>query len=774
MTPTISCLDRCNHQEIHTCQCDAQCEVFGDCCADFQTHCQTNLALDEIDYQKNLSLCTTVYHNWKTEVAYLISKCPSSWSEPIIRYRCSSHSINMHVYDKDGYNYRNIYCALCNNRTVADISFWDIDSDADLDKKCTTDLYSYSIAIKSKTFPLRGKIFRICFDSEKCPQTFLNASIINACSSYVYPVHACRHPQDIEAFKNPHCALCRGHNVSELQQDCLLRDFLGVHIWTFRSSEKSAALFTRICPVGEIADEISNTCQPILCATGYVLVADKCVLDNNTENVDFVNTWDCDGEMTFVIFRGFQYTRSCIEDKFKRHLNDYELPIFKQQASEFEGDFWTALKITNKNSRKLLHTIRDDSNSNILHDLHGCQLNEIEIISICNRNNHECSGQWISGSPSEFQRVNGVSNSTDVYLKNTMYFTADVIIYTLHHDFQKQNQNSYEETLFCAHVIDVPFLNCAMIRLLKGEYSFNMSGLYYMDRKLETGEYILLPNGHAQVCLSVIEKQPMQSSKTSKHYRFVSGALDVVHFSSTSLSIMGLIGTLVTYIKFKKLRNLHGVGIISLSLALLLANTLTVLSDKIPLSGSVCIAFAAITHFFWLAGFTWMNLISAIMIDAFVLNRTKLLRKSLKAVSVILLTGWSAPLLIVLLLLFLQFCRSCFYSDIIIYDGISTCWLATPTVNLYAFGIPVVLSLTINLALLTTTLISLHVARKKSNLLQHKRENKDSWKEVLLFLKVSWQIGLIDTYALLFMKVCALCNLFMSTKLSIHSLFLYL
>ena len=482
MTSSTSCLDRCNHHELHSCQCNAQCEVFGDCCADFQTHCQTNLALEEIDYQKNLSVCTAVYHYKNTEVAYLICKCPLTWSEPIIRYRCGSHSINMHVYDKDGYNYRNIYCALCNNRTIADISFWDIDSDANLVKKCTTNLYSYSSEIKSKTFPIRGKIFRICDDSDKCPQTFLNVTIIKACSSYLYPVYSCW--LDMAAFRNPHCAICRGYNISDLYRNCKLNDFLGADIWNFRSPEKSAALFTRICPVGEVADEISKTCRPIFCAKGYSLFADKCSLDNNTKNVDVVSTWYCDEEMTFVIFRSFETTRSCVVDKLKRHLNNYDPFTFRQQASKFDDDMWTALKFTNNVARKALHTIRHDVHSKIIHDLRSCNLSEVEIISVCSSDSYKCSGQWISGSPSEFRRVSGVSNNSDVYLKLTMYFTADMIIYTLNHDFRYPKQNSYEEMLFCAHEINVPFLNCAMIRLRKAEYSFNNSGYTTWTRSL--------------------------------------------------------------------------------------------------------------------------------------------------------------------------------------------------------------------------------------------------------------------------------------------------
>ena len=402
MLHSKSCLDRCNHRDAHTCQCDAECEVFGDCCADFQTHCQVNQAFQErVDY-KNLSVCTMVYHNEDIDVGYIISKCPSSWTEPIIRSKCNSHSINMHVYDKDGYNYRNIYCALCHNRTIADISFWDIDDD--LVKECPSDLSFFSShLIKEQILPIRGEIFRRCFDLEKCPQTFSNVSIINACSSYVYPERVCLNV--IMYFKNPHCAFCNGYDPSTLQQNCYDYDpggFLGTNIWQFRTFEKSAASFTLICRVDEIADEISKTCRPILCAMGYSLFADKCILDNNTNSINVVSTWNCDEEITFILFRGFQTTRSCIVDNLRRHLNDYDSRMFKQQASAFDDDMWIALKFTNENARKTLRTIRNASHSRILQDLNSCRLNEIEIISTCNRHSHRCSGQWIAGSPSEF------------------------------------------------------------------------------------------------------------------------------------------------------------------------------------------------------------------------------------------------------------------------------------------------------------------------------------------------------------------------------------
>ena len=641
----------------------------------------------------------------------------------------------MHVYDIDGNNYRNIYCALCHNHSIKDIRFWNIDEN--LVAGCPADINGIAAdSVKKQTFPLRGKLFRRCFTGDECPKTFSNTSVISSCSSYAYPTYMCHRPGST-AFKNPHCALCNGYNVSALALDCPLDPYLAFHgqaIWQF----KSVPSFN-ICPVGEGLDEISKTCRPIICSTGYSFNGFKCILNNNTESMDIVGTWGCDERITHFLFRGDYPTRACAVETFERYFGGYNSRMFKQQASEFEDDLWMALKFINENARKTLQTIRNESHSNILHDLSSCRLHEIEVISTCSKTEYECNGQWVSGNPTDFRRVFGVLNNTEVYLKDTTYFEADIIIYALNHYFHIQEHNSYEAIILCAHEIDVPSLDCAMIKLRKDEYSFNKSGIFYGEIKFEIDEYYILPDGHAQVCLSVIEQSSKQRTKRSENYRFVSGALDAVHFSLTCLSIFGLLSTLVTYMRFKQLRHLHGVCIIGLSLALLFANIFTVLSDKVQLYDSLCIAFAAITHYFWLAAFTWMTLISAVMINTFVVNRAKPIRKSKMAYSVVLLTGWSTPLLIVLVLLSLQFCKLCSF-DIVIYDGVSTCWLATPSINLYAFGIPVMISLTINVILLSILMISLRKARKTSNKLQHRKRNEDQWNEALLCLKVSVDI----------------------------------
>ena len=492
MSSTTSCENRCNHSDEHTCKCDAECEVFGDCCVDFKTHCHVDLekytSLHDAVDQKILSVCTTVYHNDIAEVGYMISKCPASWTEPIIRSRCSSHSINMHVYDINGYNYRNIYCALCHNRTLEDISFWDVDDNLDLVDGCPIDVFDVVDDMKKQTLPIRGGIFRRCFERDRCNETFSNLTIINACSSYVYPLFDCL-SNLLTLYRNPHCVLCSSHDSDfELRflQECSYHDgqqgFLAQEMWDFRTPEKTIVSSTIRCALGEVEDPVLDTCRPITCATGFALLNGKCVLDNNTQSVGQIGSWECDKLVTLIIFRGHQTALTCVDDELKRNVedNDYEARVYKHHADP-NDDMWIAFKLSNESARNMLHTTKNGSHSNkyiLRHVLDNCNISETEIMSVCSYTTDECSGQWISGSPSDFLRIVELENITDLYLKDTIYFRADIIIYILSYYSQHRKYDEYEVLLFCAHIINSPFLDCPMITLSAKEYYLNKSSLY--------------------------------------------------------------------------------------------------------------------------------------------------------------------------------------------------------------------------------------------------------------------------------------------------------
>ena len=118
-----SCEGRCDHRDFATCQCDAECHQFGDCCFDYHVMC----GFRETEFNQS------IFQSWIEPMSYtcnalpivgnlqLVQGCPSSWKESYMRSRCLFESNGMPVFDKFGYNFRNVFCALCHYRKINQI-----------------------------------------------------------------------------------------------------------------------------------------------------------------------------------------------------------------------------------------------------------------------------------------------------------------------------------------------------------------------------------------------------------------------------------------------------------------------------------------------------------------------------------------------------------------------------------------------------------------------------------------------------------------------------
>ncbi|XP_072023369.1 adhesion G protein-coupled receptor E1-like [Amphiura filiformis] len=157
------------------------------------------------------------------------------------------------------------------------------------------------------------------------------------------------------------------------------------------------------------------------------------------------------------------------------------------------------------------------------------------------------------------------------------------------------------------------------------------------------------------------------------------------------------------------------------------------------MSDTLCIVFAALTHYLWLAVFTWATIIVVILCEKFVIHPVN--RKSDKEMTNLacLLFGLCIPLLIVTLTLVVHVLIP---SDVGIYGRSVLCCIVDSRANLYAFGIPVALAIIINIILLTVTMAGLVLQRRKANVLQQKPANKDGMRDLLIFCKVSSVLGL--------------------------------
>ena len=117
------------------------------------------------------------------------------------------------------------------------------------------------------------------------------------------------------------------------------------------------------------------------------------------------------------------------------------------------------------------------------------------------------------------------------------------------------------------------------------------------------------------------------------------------------ISLTALLSTLITYFMFSELRNIPGWNIINLTIALVIAQvafTCGSFFNELPL---VCFILSLMTHYGFLAGFFWMNVIA---FDLYRNFREKSSHVLLQTIAVkdrlpkYALFGWISPLLIVL------------------------------------------------------------------------------------------------------------------------------
>ena len=277
---------------------------------------------------------------------------------------------------------------------------------------------------------------------------------------------------------------------------------------------------------------------------------------------------------------------------------------------------------------------------------------------------------------------------------------------------------------------------CAGMIISKDEYvkrthngtrPFVTVGTFHSDKSvaLEDGRVLLCDEGHEP------GERPLFSS--------VPGGLVLANVL-TVLSLIGILLTLITYIAFPKLRNVPGRVIMNLLVALFVALMSIVIGPLVRYPNSLCITFAAVFHYFWLASFFWMNILSIdtsyiLAFKPFSSNdATKGGRYRLYIYHAY---GWGTPGVMIIICLILHFCKCTkFAFSYGLDDGI--CWTDDGASGLYFFNIPVAILLGINMLLLCVTIHC--IWRTSRQVKAHgKPSNKlsASRRELLVFIKVS-------------------------------------
>ena len=198
-----------------------------------------------------------------------------------------------------------------------------------------------------------------------------------------------------------------------------------------------------------------------------------------------------------------------------------------------------------------------------------------------------------------------------------------------------------------------------------------------------------------------------------------------------SLSAIGCILILITYGFFKDLRTLPTKILMNLALAILAVNVLFLVGG--PVSNyfpfiEVCTTIAICLHFFFLAQFIWMSLMTFEMVRKFYQSKrmaldTKKNRRKLFIIYTLL--GWSLPLLVITSTMTVNFTTR----GIILYgveaDGSQgSCWINHELSAIIAFVAPLVFAVVFNLIMFMVVTVYIIMAARNQNKLKRMSGDK--------------------------------------------------
>ncbi len=263
-------------------------------------------------------------------------------------------------------------------------------------------------------------------------------------------------------------------------------------------------------------------------------------------------------------------------------------------------------------------------------------------------------------------------------------------------------------------------------RSYNGKRSFISIGTFHSDENFE------LEDGSVFLCDEILEpgERPLFSS--------VPGGLELAQGLAV-LSLIALLLTFITYCYFSKLRNVPGKIIMNLLVALFLALSSICIEPLLHFPDSLCLTSAIVFHYFWLAAFVWMNILS--------IDTTYIL--SCRPFSPIETSsgryrlcmyyayGWGGPGMFVLVCIALHYCKcSSFGFEYGYDDGI--CWPNDGKSGLYFFGVPVAILLSMNVILLCITVGTIW---RSSRGMKKSRKQTDKFaasrREFMVFIKVT-------------------------------------
>ncbi len=735
-TAATSCQGRCgNLMESVRCRCDYECELFGDCCYDYNHHChnQRNFTNNEYFVEPESYSCFPLHdENPSIGSVLLVNTCTSNWTDTYLDDLCKGTNPDTHripkqrfpfewpVADQSGINFRNVFCAICNDRVFWSISPWDIPRRPHYHRD-GDQCHELSI------FGEVGQRLRYCYPEfiSTCPDTFGNRSIVSLCKLHF----GCFISDDIEIYKNYYCAICNGVDFVEMSIKPCSEGVLGQgtaslrQLWSFSETLAELPVHHPQCSErNNIYDPYTRRCRPITCSPGFELDhRGKCVITPaRSGSIDGL----CCEQQQAWIFLGFDRydtgvknaeNQSCLMEKLNFSSIGQNMKWTKRQ---YDGYVITELLQNNETCNIVSDLDEIFLQTNDIFRL--CQPHDVSYIYMCDTfaaQNH-CDGVWFHGEAQDFSLADG-PHVAQILQHKKEFIMPKFVLHQVSYSFDSLFNTfvKKEHVSVCGTYVNHLQSDCPLITLQNGDYHISVTAngtriLHVGTLTVDENDFIIYPNGLVQLCVDTLSA-----------FTVMNHGLNLANIIGSTLSLLGLFVTFGLFCRYKTLRNVHGIFLMNLCIALFVAQLLSLITSQVAVSSTtLCTMMAVTAHYFWLASFTWTSIIAINLFRVF--TRTRVQNENLRVDTnygsryIVPGCGWGIPFLVVLACGIVHFVIDSFP----IYSETFPCWMASPTSNLLAFGVPVGVAQVINIGLFMITVVVACYKQRRSRQLQMREQ----------------------------------------------------
>ena len=697
------------------CYCDALCETYGDCCKDYASPSgrgrRPKLA-------RNTFTCQRVEEIDRNMEIYVVERCPRDFTDTETRAKCEG-AINSNdafqripvVSKETKLLYKNFYCAQCGGEF--NVSFWKVLLNCEhipepLSNISSKDVLERAVRFAEENRQFCGTLFdapsndlkaRTCKSNiGRCDRSYADKRMTKKCrghTSYVYV--------GLEVFKNKYCAQCNYVNESYLscedtrtprivfeEAPLMTAPFsilLDLNTGAGSISEhqvgangqiqvSEAASTVHPCPNNHIYDHFKRQCRMLVCTGTHHLVGGDCVPINPESEP---TTEESIGPVELEPSPGVDNPNPPLEP-------DFEWPDKPNNNPNLEGD-------EEEFGREVPETYEYDNDGRgdryPHYNVHDPNFDPDGIIPY-DPNRMDIDPYWDPNSEVDLQ----LDCSTFMKLNETGYRLFDnhsIYVYAL-------NQ------IFHAHQIE-----------------------YY-------GRFAYICSPYKDMGPSVNNNSAAAVNATVIMFTFTY-LQSFISFVGLLVSMMALLIMFVMYCAYKQLRSVAGMCAMSLAFALFIAQGLFLFGMPRTDLHSVCLSLGALMHYFFLAAFFWLNVMSFDIYRTFSDSYEPSAPGCGGRFACYFFYAWITPACIVGVALSLDFFQ---YAEDIYQPHYAEhiCWIVRRYALLFMFALPLAILLAMNIIMYIISLLK--------SITSNKEKGRG---RLLLYIQLSFVMGLTWIFA---------------------------